>query len=56
MRPSFTATPENYTGPVPMVTHLHGGRTSQDSDGYAEAWYLPAAINIPRVMPQKHLV
>jgi spore coat protein A len=36
-----------YTGPVPIVTHLHGGHSSQDSDGYAEAWYLPAARNIP---------
>jgi FtsP/CotA-like multicopper oxidase with cupredoxin domain len=36
-----------YTGPVPIVTHLHGGHSSQESDGYAEAWYLPAARNIP---------
>jgi FtsP/CotA-like multicopper oxidase with cupredoxin domain len=36
-----------YTGPVPIVTHLHGGHSSQESDGYAEAWYLPAANNIP---------
>jgi spore coat protein A len=31
-----------YTGPVPMVTHVHGAHTAEDSDGYAEAWYLPA--------------
>jgi spore coat protein A len=36
-----------YTGPVPMVTHLHGGHNSQQSDGYPEAWYLPKARNIP---------
>ncbi len=37
-----------YTGPVPMVTHVHGAAGVQDdSDGYAEAWYLPAAGNIP---------
>jgi bilirubin oxidase len=36
-----------YTGPVPIVTHLHGGHTTDDSDGYAEAWFLPNAINIP---------
>jgi FtsP/CotA-like multicopper oxidase with cupredoxin domain len=36
-----------YTGPVPIVTHLHGGHAGQESDGYAEAWYLPAANNIP---------
>ena len=36
-----------YRGPVPMVTHLHGGHSSQQSDGYPEAWYLPKARNIP---------
>ena len=48
-RPTFASTPERYTGPVPMVTHVHGmGRVGDDSDGYAEAWYLPRATNIPR--------
>jgi spore coat protein A len=28
-----------YTGPVPMVVHLHGGHTADESDGYTEAWY-----------------
>ena len=46
-RPSFTSTPGPYTGPVPIVTHVHGAHTTEDSDGYAEAWYLPAANNIP---------
>jgi spore coat protein A len=32
----------SYTGPVPMVTHVHGAHTFQESDGYPEAWYLPA--------------
>ena len=36
-----------YTGPVPMVPHLHGAHVKQDSDGYPEAWFLPAATNIP---------
>src|SRR6266540_7296822 len=36
-----------YVGPVPMVTHLHGGHSTEESDGYAEAWYLPVAKNIP---------
>jgi FtsP/CotA-like multicopper oxidase with cupredoxin domain len=37
-----------YTGPVPMVTHVHGAvAVKDDSDGYAEAWYLPAANDIP---------
>jgi spore coat protein A, manganese oxidase len=39
--------PTPYSGPVPIVTHLHGGHSSEESDGYAEAWYLPAAKNIP---------
>jgi FtsP/CotA-like multicopper oxidase with cupredoxin domain len=47
-RPTFTATPGPYTGPVPIVTHVHGAvGVADDSDGYAEAWYLPAAGNIP---------
>ncbi len=29
-----------YTGPVPIVTHVHGAHTFQESDGYPEAWYL----------------
>jgi spore coat protein A len=39
--------PEPYTGPVPIVTHLHGGHSPDDSDGFPEAWYLPVANNIP---------
>jgi len=38
---------EPYTGPVPIITHLHGAHVQPDSDGYPEAWYLPAASNIP---------
>lgn len=38
---------EPYTGPVPIITHVHGAHTSEDSDGYPEAWYLPDANNIP---------
>jgi len=48
MRPTFTSTPDRYTGPVPIVTHLHGAAgVGDESDGYAEAWYLPDASNIP---------
>jgi FtsP/CotA-like multicopper oxidase with cupredoxin domain len=48
MRPSFEQTPDRYTGPVPIVTHVHGAAgVGDESDGYAEAWYLPAARNIP---------
>ncbi|MEU4294385.1 multicopper oxidase [Kribbella sp. NPDC026596] len=49
-RPDFTGqpTPGPYTGPVPMVTHVHGAiGVGDESDGYAEAWYLPAADNLP---------
>ena len=47
-RPTFATTPDRYTGPVPIVTHAHGAiGVGDESDGYAEAWYLPAAKNIP---------
>jgi bilirubin oxidase len=46
-RPTFTSTPGPYRGPVPIVTHVHGAHTAQESDGFAEAWYLPNAIDIP---------
>ena len=29
------------------MTHVHGNHAFDYSDGYAEAWYLPAAQNIP---------
>jgi spore coat protein A, manganese oxidase len=38
-----------YKGPVPMVVHVHGAHTHQESDGFPEAWYLPAASNIPAI-------
>src|SRR6187399_3106916 len=47
-RPTFDTTPDRYTGPVPIVTHAHGAiGVGDESDGYSEAWYLPAANNIP---------
>jgi len=49
-RPDFTGqpTPGPYTGPVPIVTHVHGAvGVGDESDGYAEAWFLPAAGDIP---------
>jgi len=48
----FASTPGPYTGPVPMVTHVHGAvGIGDESDGYAEAWYLPDATNIPAATP-----
>jgi len=45
-RPTFTSTPGTYTGPVPQITHVHGAVGVPDwSDGYAEAWYLPAGAD-----------
>lgn len=47
-RPAFAETPPAYLGPVPIVTHLHGAvGVGDESDGYPEAWFLPAATNIP---------
>ena len=38
----------SYAGPVPIVTHVHGATgVGDESDGYAEAWYLPDARNLP---------
>ncbi len=42
-----TNDPTQYTGPVPIVTHVHGAHVDPESDGYPEAWWLPAANNIP---------
>lgn len=46
-RDQMTMDPTLYTGPVPIVTHVHGAHTTDESDGYTEAWYLPVARNIP---------
>ncbi|MCM2265900.1 MAG: DUF4214 domain-containing protein [Desulfuromonadales bacterium] len=47
MTDCMTMNPAPYTGPVPLVTHLHGAHVNPDSDGYPEAWWLPGANNIP---------
>jgi len=30
-----------YIGPVPIVTHVHGGHSRSDSDGLPDAWFTP---------------
>lgn len=44
---SMGASAAVYTGPVPIVPHLHGGHSPSVSDGHPEAWWLPKAKNIP---------
>jgi len=34
-------TPDPYSGPVPIVTHLHGGEVPSESDGGPYAWFTP---------------
>jgi len=34
-----------YTGPVPIIVHVHGAHSTPESDGYPEAWYLPNPTN-----------
>jgi FtsP/CotA-like multicopper oxidase with cupredoxin domain len=46
-RDGLSTDPTPYTGPVPMIAHLHGGHSNEDSDGFPEAWFLPAANDIP---------
>jgi bilirubin oxidase len=45
--PEFDGTPGPYTGPVPIAVHLHGGHTSEESDGHPEAWWLAPAVDVP---------
>jgi spore coat protein A len=41
--PVVTGNPltDPYTGPVPIVTHLHGGEVPSTSDGGPNAWFTP---------------
>ncbi len=41
------ASDQPYLGPIPMVVHVHGAHVGPGSDGYPEAWWLPAANDIP---------
>ncbi len=57
-RPMFDETPFPYTGPVPIVTHVHGSaKVGDESDGYAEMWFLPGRGRHPgRLRGAGHLV
>jgi spore coat protein A, manganese oxidase len=40
--PPFTPFPPGYAAaqsPIPIVTHLHGGVTPSDSDGFVDSWF-----------------
>ena len=39
--------PKPYIGPVPIVTHVHGSHVASHSDGGPDAWFMPAAKDIP---------
>ncbi|UQA63663.1 multicopper oxidase domain-containing protein [Polyangium aurulentum] len=43
---------EQYTGPVPMVVHMHGADVAGFSDGLPEAWYLPDAKDLYGFFPE----
>lgn len=45
--PIFSSTPPPYTGPQPMIVHLHGAHDFEESDGLPQTWFLPQARNIP---------
>jgi len=45
--PIFSSTPPPYTGPQPMIVHLHGAHVFEESDGLPQTWFLPQAKNIP---------
>ena len=38
-----------YLGPVPVVTHVHGGNTPADSDGHPDAWFTPHNTHVGRL-------
>ena len=45
--PPFTPFPPGYAfaqDPIPVVTHLHGGVTPSDSDGFVTAWFTKSEL------------
>ncbi len=41
----MTMDPAPYLGAVPMVPHVHGAHVDPHSDGYPQAWWLPAGVD-----------
>jgi len=50
-----TNDPNPYLGPVPIVTHVHGAHVDPHSDGYPEAWWLPAGVDTTAYTPKGSL-
>ncbi len=47
---------QRYTGPVPIVTHLHGGEVPSAFDGHPEAWFTPGlAIKGPTFVTNTYI-
>ena len=45
----LTHAARGYSGPVPIVAHLHGGHTRSDSDGLPDAWFTPGFAQTGRL-------
>jgi bilirubin oxidase len=45
--PKDVMDPSPYTGPVPIVSHVHGAHVASHSDGGPEAWFMPIASDMP---------
>jgi hypothetical protein len=52
MRPAFTSTPGPYTGPVPIVTHLHGGTARKKATAMPRPGSCPRQTTSRAASPQ----
>ena len=52
-RPSFTSTPTRYTGPVPIVTHLHGAAGVRRAMATPRPGTYPTPTTSPPAMPPR---
>lgn len=44
---TFIANPNPYSGPIPVVTHLHGAEVPSEYDGVPDQWFTPTGITGP---------